>query len=102
MKISLGSSFTLALVHYVVGVAVLGCLLGFGVITGPAGTDLTNGLLLLIGAGVGGGLVAFNPNTTTTTTPTTTTAPVVAAPVPAAPVPAPAAVVAAVPQAQVS
>jgi hypothetical protein len=47
-----------AVVHYIVGVAALGCLIGFGVI---ATADGLPPLELLIGAGVGGGLVLITP-----------------------------------------
>ena len=63
-------ALVITVVHYVVGVAALGCLLGFGVIPFSVGFPL---LTSLIGVGVGGGMMAINPATTISTIPSTPT-----------------------------
>lgn len=49
------------LVHYIAGLAVLGCLIGFGVVSAADGLPILTGL---IGIGTGGGLALINPATT--------------------------------------
>lgn len=63
-------ALVITVIHYVVGVAVLGCLLGFGVIPFSVGFPL---LTSLIGVGVGGGMMAINPSSTPTQAITTAT-----------------------------
>lgn len=72
-------------VHYITALACLACLMGFGVVD-PNGWAST-AIQLLIGAGVGGGLVMYQPDTkpaTQTTTATSVVAPVAAPVSPAA------------------
>lgn len=71
-------------VHYITALACLACLMGFGVVD-PNGWAST-AIQLLIGAGVGGGLVMYQPDTKPATQTTTTPAPVVVPAPVAAPV----------------
>ena len=70
-------------VHYITALACLACLMGFGVVD-PNGWAST-AIQLLIGAGVGGGLVMYQPTNTTANTPVTraNTAAPAASPAPA-------------------
>ena len=53
------SAPVIALIHFIVAVAVLGCLIGFSVITWSEGGTF---LGVILGAGAGSALTLLNPN----------------------------------------